>query len=172
MSLSQSQAGKQRLFFALWPAADVRAALALLLPAVQGRQVAIENLHITMAFLGQQPRERIPALQAIAHAIRFPATTLVIDQLGYFRRNRIAWAGMQHPPAGLIATQRALVDAIKQSGTAFDDSMPFRPHVTLAREASAPIVTQIAPIRWQPDRIVLVASRPGAAGVVYTVLDD
>lgn len=172
MPLSENQAGSQRLFFALWPPADVRAALGALLPSVQGRRIPVDNLHITMAFLGQQPSERVPALRAIANTLYLADTTLIIDQLGYFSGKRIAWAGMRHPPASLMATRRTLVDAIKQAGLAFDASLAFRPHVTLAREASAPALTQIAPIRWQADRVVLVSSRPGAAGVVYTVMND
>jgi 2'-5' RNA ligase len=171
--LNESQGASERLFLALWPPTTVRAALAALLPAVQGRRVQPGNLHITMVFLGQQPRARIPALQAVARQFAMPATMLVIDQLGYFKRNRIAWAGMQHPPPELLAAQRELADQLKQAGFEFDHSGTFRPHITLARDADAPDVTQIAPILWQPARIVLVSSRPGATGgVAYKVLSD
>ncbi|MDO8300870.1 RNA 2',3'-cyclic phosphodiesterase [Lacisediminimonas sp.] len=170
--MSQSHRASERLFLALWPPAAVRAALAALLPAVQGRRVQPDNLHITMVFLGQQQTEQIPALQAIARQFSLPAIMLVIDRLGYFKRNRIAWAGMQHPPPELLAAQRALANQLKQAGFEFDHSGTFRPHVTLARAADAPDMMQIAPILWQPTRIVLVSSRPGTAGVNYKVLND
>lgn len=172
MPLSESQGASERLFLALWPPATVRAALAALLPAIQGRRVQPGNLHITMVFLGQQPRARIPALQAIARQFSLPAIMLVIDRLGYFKRNHIAWAGMQHPPPELLAAQRGLADQLKQAGFEFDHSGTFRPHVTLARDADAPVVTQIAPILWQPAHVALVSSRTGATGVSYKVLSD
>ncbi|WP_151448214.1 RNA 2',3'-cyclic phosphodiesterase [Lacisediminimonas profundi] len=172
MPLNDKPPASVRLFFALWPSPPVRAALASLLPAVTGRRVKAEHLHITMVFLGQQQSDRIPELLAIARAVPFPAMPLVIDEIGYFRRNRIAWAGSQHPPPALLDVRRELVDALAQAGFEFDSSSAFKTHVTLARDAAPPPVSQFEPVIWELEGIALVSSHYGANGLVYTVLND
>lgn len=161
-----------RLFFALWPTPPVRSALAALLPLVSGRRVKPENLHITLAFLGNQPARLLPQLLQMAKQIGLAHDGLQIDQLGYFRRKRIAWAGMSHTSASLLASREALVKALNDAGIGFDASAPFRPHVTLAREAEPPASVQLEPVLWRPGGIALVASKSMPGGVTYTVLDE
>ena len=170
--MKNDHAATLRLFFALWPEPSVRAELASLLPAVQGRKVKPANLHITLAFLGRQPVTGIPALLSIAHSIPFPVMRLQIDRLGYFARRRIAWAGMQHSPPELATVRCALTDALVRAGIHFDADSPFRPHVTLARDAVAPAATHTGPVIWTPAGIKLVSSVPGPTGVAYQVLDS
>ena len=55
-----------RVFFALWPDADARVALAALAREIaartKGRAPPAANLHMTLAFIGEVPPERIGAL--------------------------------------------------------------------------------------------------------------
>src|ERR1700724_2954341 len=65
----------QRLFFALWPDAATSNALAALAQQVAaesgGRPTAPGNVHLTLAFLGDQPR-RIPRELSAAAATSGP----------------------------------------------------------------------------------------------------
>ena len=158
----------RKLFYALWPDDATRAALAALQAGVQGRPTPRAKLHITLAFLGQQPAEAVPALLDILAALTLPALRLEIDCYGYFARPRIAWAGMRHIPAPLPALQADLVRRLEAAGFSAASHGTFKPHVTLAREApEIPQATAtFAPVVWQVERAVLVESLPGGEYVV------
>lgn len=150
---------KRKLFFALWPDPATRAALARLLPLVQGRHIPPAKLHLTLAFLGQQEETRLPALLAILQRVPVPAMQLHVDCFGYFARPHIAWAGMTQPPAALLAMQAQLMAEL--TGAGFDPAThgEFKPHITLAREAKqAPLATAFEPVLWNAAQIALVES--------------
>jgi 2'-5' RNA ligase len=95
-----------RLFFALWPDAAVRAQLArwsaLCHASSGGRPTRPQNLHATLAFLGEVAPARLPALSALAAQSVAPPFELALDHVGYWRRHRIVYAGTrQSPPAQL-----------------------------------------------------------------------
>lgn len=149
----------RKLFFALWPDPATRAALARLLPLVQGRHIPPAKLHLTLAFLGQQEASRLPALMDILQRLTIPALPLRIDCLGYFTRPQIAWAGMAQPPAALLALQERLMAALMAAGFNPATHGGFKPHITLAREAPhAPPATAFEPVQWHATQVALVAS--------------
>ncbi|MDH5265059.1 MAG: RNA 2',3'-cyclic phosphodiesterase, partial [Betaproteobacteria bacterium] len=65
-----------RLFFALWPDAAARAALADLARATAnrygGRAVPAANLHLTLVFLGEVDPARIAALRRAVDGLASP----------------------------------------------------------------------------------------------------
>jgi 2'-5' RNA ligase len=159
-----------RLFYALWPDDETRAALLRLQARVNGRKTRYGDLHVTLAFLGRQPAAVLPVLQTILARIPRPDMTLAIDRIGYFARQRIAWAGMHEVPDALIALRQELTRMLEQHAVAFDHRPAFKPHVTLARDASMPADTPFEPIRWQADHVALVQSITRADGASYRVL--
>lgn len=159
-----------RLFYALWPDEATRAALALIQQPLQGRKTRVGNLHITLAFLGEQPATQLTALQSVLAGLAMPALQLTIDQLGYFKRQRIAWAGMQHVPDELYALQQNLSAALSQHQISFDQRNSFKPHVTLARDAPPPPEFSFAPVVWPVGEVALVQSVMEPQGLVYRVL--
>ena len=163
-----------RLFFALWPDAATRAALASLQgPLGQqagGRLVAPENLHLTMAFLGMQPAQLLPAISTVLDRLALPEMTLQVDCYGYFPRARIAWAGMSRPPAALIALHEDLSAALRQCGVGYDKPSVFRPHITLMRHAAEGCAAAVAPVCWKAPQLALVQSDTPPGGPVYRVL--
>jgi 2'-5' RNA ligase len=162
-----------RVFFALWPQAEVRDALAALGRGVQaecgGRATRSDKIHLTLFFVGGMERTRFPGLHAAASAVRSAPFELVVDRLGYFRRARIAWAGAACPPplASLVA---GLTEKLAAEGIEGEDR-PFVPHITLAREAfRKPTSTSIEPVAWRVSDFVLVESRQGSDGS-YEILE-
>ncbi len=155
-----NQAG-HKLFFALWPDEDARQALVRLQQGVQGRLIPPAKLHLTMAFLGQQPPDALPLLLGILQATPVPPLRLEIDCYGYFRRPRIAWAGMRAPPPALLEAQAGLMARLEAAGFSAATHGAFKPHITLAREAKeAPGEFSHAPVVWEVEGLALVESMP------------
>lgn len=161
-----------RLFYALWPDEATRTALNELqrrLP-LTGRPVPPENLHVTLAFLGDQPADRLPRLTTMLNDLPQAPAMLTLDKLGYFKGSRIAWVGMQHAPEALMSLQAQLVQGLQGGGIGFDQQGRFTPHVTLARGASPITGASFQPIAWRTAHIALVQSVLGPRGSRYEVL--
>jgi RNA 2',3'-cyclic 3'-phosphodiesterase len=163
----------QRLFFALWPEQPTAAAFAALaqdaVAECGGRATASDNLHLTLAFLGDQPSRIAHQLTLAAGHISSPAFDLVFDRVGSWRKSEIIWAGVQNAPASLTALRSALARALAASGIALDDR--FAVHVTLARRADAITGRALTvPITWRVNAFALVASELSSTGPRYRVL--
>jgi 2'-5' RNA ligase len=159
-----------RLFFALWPDDATRTALMALQAAMRGRLAPYDNLHLTLAFLGQQPAALLPALKdALAHVPPSPLT-LTMDRVGYFTRNHVVWAGMHDTPDALLTLQQELIQGLQRHAVAFRQEHGFKPHVTLARDAVLPADLVFEPIVWHATEIALVQSVTDADGTHYKVL--
>jgi 2'-5' RNA ligase len=159
-----------RLFYALWPDDRTRHALMELQAPLQGRKVRFANLHLTLAFLGQQPHETLAALKGVLADLRRISIPLAIDRIGYFTRSKIAWAGMHETPPQLISLQREVAVALAKRQITLDGAAAFRPHITLARDAPPPEDLPFTPFTWKATQVALVESTNQADGVHYRVL--
>jgi len=164
-----------RLFIALWPNDAVRQHLAGL-PVAGGQRVAPANLHMTLAFLGEQPASAVPALHALLLTLPRRSFELRIDRFGHFIAfgKAILWAGPATPPPALETLQRELMAGLNVCGVGVgNDALRFIPHITLARRApvTAGSTARLeAPIVWSPDAPVLVHSQSTANGLQYRLL--
>jgi 2'-5' RNA ligase len=172
----------QRLFFALWPQEEARAALLhVAAKAVRhsgGRPVPAANLHVTLAFLGAVPERRLTELRQLARAqaavfTRDRPIALTFQSLDYFRRAQILCAlAAQDDSAAIQPLASALQDASAAAG--FNpDLKPFRAHVTMARKVThtaAPMA--LRPVVWEFTAFALIDSRTEAAGPVYSVVES
>ena len=166
------RAPTQRLFFALWPDDAVRAALAALVARLAdecgGRAMAAANLHVTLAFLGNVPEARVPEFESLADALSGEAFELTLDTLGYWRHNRIVWAGARAAPAVLQTLAGDMKRRLQTAGWPVDER-PYAAHVTLLRKARRGPATHAAGMPpWQVGDFVLVRSEQGESGVRYT----
>ncbi len=148
-----------RLFYALWPDAATRAALAAWQADLAGKPTRPEKLHLTLAFLGQRPASELPALQALLEQLPAHAMHLEFDHVSHFPRLAIAWAGLARPAPPLLALRAACMQALARQALAprFEHDR-FTPHVTLARQAPPPPAAIRPAIAWQADELVLVES--------------
>ena len=106
--------------------------------AKSGRITRRENLHLTLAFLGDTPPSRIAALRRVMAAAASGGFELKFSGIGRFKRRGgdIWWLGTEKSPAltGLAARLEAL---LRTEG--FDlEARDFRPHLTLGREIYMP----------------------------------
>ena len=94
----------QRLFFAIDLPAEIREQIihwrATHFPPEAGRPVAADNLHLTLAFLGEVSAEKEKALSLLAGRIRQPGFTLTLDDAGQWLRSRLNPAGEYAPFTG------------------------------------------------------------------------
>lgn len=159
-----------RLFYALWPDEATREALQILQMHVHGRRTRLSNLHVTVAFLGDQPAAHLPLLKTILAGLPRSAFTLQIDRLGYFKKRHIAWAGSHAVPDALIALQESLGQALMRQAIKFDRNKDFTPHITLARDAEPPLDRPFDPFVWEVKQIALVQSLQEGGHLAYRVL--
>lgn len=125
-----------RLFFALWPSAAHRQALAAATAAavaqVDGQAVPKANFHVTLAFLGMVPGRTFARLVEIGGLGDYPAFDLIFDRFEYWPRPKVLVAMPSRVPAAGTAMVDQLWQRIVPLG--FErETRPWRPHLTLVR---------------------------------------
>lgn len=157
-----------RLFFALWPDAGAREALAAqgarIAASAGGRAVSAAKLHLTLAFLGEVAAERSGAARDAAGEVEAHAFRLELDEIGSFRRSGVAWAGCRSAPPGLVELQADLAGRLAQRGFA-GEARAYAPHLTLVRRIAGPVSREpIAPVSWRVTAYSLVETLPAGGG--------
>jgi len=158
-----------RLFTAFWPGPLTRAALAGLRDAWRwppdAKPVPDEKLHATLHFIGRFPRDRLQALGRALDSVQFVPLRLDLAVVEVWRGG-IAVATLAASPP-ILDLHASIGAALAGLGIALEDR-PYRPHVTMARQARGARPPAALPaLDWRPDGFALVASRGGA----YHVLD-
>ena len=169
MALPERSATR-RLFFALWPDTELRGRLASLgrdLAGRAGRPTRVDNLHATLAFLGEVETPRLDCIRQAAAAVMAPAFALSLDQTGCQRRSGLIWCGASVVPEGLQSLVGGLNSHLFRCGFQ-PEPRPFWAHVTLARKAR-PVPR--APLAWRVGEFVLVESILDRSGASYLILD-
>lgn len=160
--------------------ADDVAALARVLSAfVEGRFLARDTYHLTLAFLGDiDDAEAARAMDAMDDAVdglqkSEEPILLSPDGLGKFGRPHDAtlWLGIAKTPA-LEALAASLREALRARDLSFDDK-PFLPHVTLARRARLPkgeLPPLAFPLPAKAETLTLYKSTLDREGATYKPL--
>lgn len=173
-----------RVFFALWPPAEVADRLAQIAndsaAHFGGRATRRNTIHLTLAFLGEVPESRLPELCALADGVSGRSFPIVLDLLGYWPHKHLLWAGSRAPVAPLGELVSSLRDALRRGGFAFDaEQKEFVPHVTLVRKI--PVAgglrdsgrsLLLESLDWPVDRFFLIRSRLTPSGSEYLILRD
>lgn len=129
-----------RLFVAIEVNEAVRAlageaCAALARAGVAGRYESVQKLHVTVAFLGRAPDDRLESIVAALHlGWRREEFWLEFDRLGAFptaRRPHVIWLGSSRKSAEFEACARDVRAAYTDLGFTFDHDP--QPHVTLCR---------------------------------------
>lgn len=169
----------RRIFFGLWPSPESAQEIMMLAREAHahcgGRIMRAETLHLTLAFLGNTPPDKV--LELIHAVPTWPAQvgTLELKRFGRFAGPRIVWAGPSESDEQRVAWLDHLHDQLWWRLEAMGWKRPegvFRPHVSLLRkvEPCAPPALTRPPIVWTPAQCVLVCSTPREGGSHYQVL--
>src|SRR2546422_6048484 len=129
-----------RLFFALPLPGEAKDRLRAPLEAAKkagGDGVSftrIEQLHFTLAFLGEQPGpdEALAAGEALREGAPFEVALSGTGAFPNTARPRVLWLGVKDGAALLIEVAERLRAALRQRGFTLEER-PFRPHLTFAR---------------------------------------
>ncbi|WP_405773892.1 RNA 2',3'-cyclic phosphodiesterase [Streptomyces sp. NBC_00859] len=134
----QNQPATVRVFIALAPPDQAKEELARELRLVQGthphlRWNRIEDWHITLAFLGEQPTGTVPLLQSALSGLAAAGRPLCLALRGGGTFDgRVVWSGIGGDVDELHMLAADVRAAVKDCGVAFE-GRPLRPHLTLAR---------------------------------------
>lgn len=163
-----------RVFFALWPTEAARRGLQdvqqQLQPRFKGKIMRAPNLHMTLAFLGNIPAERVDEAKAVADDLQGAPFALQVDQLGLWKRSQVLWASPSQPPDALTALATDLQDALRSSGFKLEERA-FRPHVTLLRKAYGEISERLSsPVDWAAHEFVLARTPLEQPGGDYDLI--
>ena len=161
-----------RLFFALWPDRELQLKLAAWArqAAGRGRAMRRENIHLTLAFLGDTAAALLPELKAIAAEVRVDPFRLLLDRVGYWKHNRIIWCGASEGPQALAALVADLRARLTAASIRYDPK-PFVSHVTLVRDATGlPEAPAWNALEWEAQDFALVGSTRVEGRVTYQVL--
>ena len=123
-----------RLFIGLEPDEASRRKLKTwsdeLQTVLSGRFYEAGLYHVTLAFLGQTDRTKIPLLAGLLHRAASPFE-VEVDRLDAFKDGKILYAGVVPSPE-LMRLQQDLAGSLRDAGFSLEDA-PYIPHITLAR---------------------------------------
>ena len=137
-----------RLFIAIYFNNDTRLRLLALRDELRSRSERgnfslPENLHLTLAFLGECNATQAATVKAVMDTVSFEPFDIQIERIGRFKRDGgdIWWAGL-YESKPLLDLQRTLTDKLIAAGFTLE-KREYKPHITLGRE----VVTDAA--SWQ-----------------------
>ena len=166
-----------RVFFAIWPDDMAQKQLAALAERLQaeslcsGRKIKPENIHVTLVFVGEVDSGKLAALCRAADGIKGSgarAFDVVIEEIRYWKHNRIAYAAIRRIPQELMDLVDALQDALAAVGFSIE-WRAYEPHITLMRKASCQTLPELAEsIAWRAREWMLVKSEQTSDGSVYS----
>lgn len=112
-----------------------------------GRPVARDNLHLTLAFLGEQTDEALEEAHLALSGLGAAAFEMQLAGVDVFgdEAPRLVFAGVSPNPA-LAQLERRVVQALRGAGLRFPRQR-FRPHVTIARLSGRPAPPDIEALR-------------------------
>ena len=161
-----------RLFIAIRLSDEIKSGLAEIQSFLRNRGVSgtftkLENLHMTLAFIGEYavPEDVLDAMRGVP----FEPFSIWLDGFGSF--GDLYWCGIEEQEA-LSAYVKRLRRALAENGIPFDRKK-FSPHITLIRKASFdknrgfPGVT-VPDASMEADRVSLMRSDRTKSGMVCT----
>ena len=160
-----------RLFFALSPDDETRlklARLSLSLAAKGCKPVPLQNLHVTLVFLGQVDAATEILIKHGATGILVQPFVMTFDRLSYWPKPKVLCLTCTHTPDELATLVAEFTSEVASYGLQ-TDTRPYRPHITLVRPARYLPDIDCEPLVWRAESFCLVESCSGPDGVCYKV---
>lgn len=169
-----------RLFVAINFSDEVKDGLCAVINELQslsqrGSFTRRENLHLTLAFLGESAK--LSAIEHAMDAVTAEPFELTVGGFGRFRRNGgdIYWVGVEKSTS-IQRLHRLLWDELSKIGFQPEDR-PFQPHLTLGREImvnsdfqAKEFEKKVIPMHMNIGKISLMKSERIQGRLTYTEL--
>jgi 2'-5' RNA ligase len=171
-----------RIFIALDLSPETRIALARLQVAIPGaRWLPAEQLHLTLAFIGDLDSAAVEPLKKALAAVKAPGFTLRFTVPGCYphaRQPRVLWYGLEPEPRLTLLAEKVR-QAVLSCAIPLEERL-FSPHITLARlkqpagrEVSAFLepthLHSVPPV--DVSEFILFESRLSSGGAIHTPLE-
>lgn len=166
---------RRRIFFALWPDDALREQIEentrSAIQQAGGRRIPAGNLHVTLVFIGEASYEQLDAAKLAASETVARPFTLSLDMLESWTDADVLVYSGERPPAALgMLVDRLRISLLRHQFRL--QRQTFKPHVTLVRNLPRRLAKRPLPVlEWPVREFVLVDSRPGPAGSLYSVMD-
>jgi len=115
--------------------------------------VETQNMHLTIWFLGEIPRQTLESVKEALGGVKFSPFDLKLAGIGYFpggRSVQVIWAGIEDPADQLNNIYKQLRERLTPLGFK-PDRRGFSPHFTIARVRSGrgrdPLLARIGDMR-------------------------
>lgn len=161
----------RRLFFGLWPddrqRDRLRDQISPIAKLVEGQHIYRGNWHVTVAFIGDFPENRVAELRQQAAAVSVEPFRTRFDRVEYWPRPKVACLVPSIVPAEL----EQLVGSLNAVLGGFDvpvEDRRYRPHITVVRRArpfETQRLAQPAVMEWTSFELIESISEPG--GTIY-----
>ena len=157
-----------RLFIAVQLSDEMKASVTgamheLKKAGVKGSYVPSQNLHLTLAFIGET--KETAAIKAAMETISFKPFRLSLSEMGTF--GDLLWVGLKGNQ-GLSALVRSVRGALDAAGISYDDKK-FVPHITIVRKATGRIPAVTVPEETMSvGHIAVMRSDRIKSGMLYT----
>lgn len=101
--------------------------------AESGNFTLKDNLHLTVAFLGEVPQKGIKDIKEAMEACIESSSAIKIKGFGKFKSGgeNLYWRGIECAPE-VVKMQKGLIKELKIRGFEVDEK-PFKPHITMGR---------------------------------------
>jgi 2'-5' RNA ligase len=137
------------------------------------RWVPVQNIHLTLKFLGDIRSEMIkPLLRSLEQVTEgIPVFDFVIRELGCFpscKRPRVLWLGVEQADGHLIRLQKRIDETLLQMDFE-SERRPFHPHLTLGRIKRSVRPDQLISLAHQLEDVDLYAGSVGSVKQVHLI---
>jgi len=163
-----------RIFVAAELPGEVTEALAAWCPREEGlRRLAVESLHVTLAFLGWRDEAELPLVGGLLEPLARPVGGLSVGDALWLprRRPRVLSVRIEDADGALGALQADVARAIAEATEWQPETRPFLPHLTVARTRGgakpAPVEPPPALGPFAATELTLFRSHLGPGGSRY-----
>jgi len=129
-----------RLFIAIDFPEEVKRSLVRLCHGIPGvRWVSLQQLHLTLRFIGNVDLKRFACIRQKLSDIVSPPVTLILNSVGSFPATgplRVLWAGIERCEA--LGSLHDKIEQVIVAAGCEAETRPFSPHITLARLKDVP----------------------------------
>jgi 2'-5' RNA ligase len=143
-------------------------------PALAGRLVAPENLHVTVAFLGSRPRSDVEGIVATLVDAAGRAQPIALTPRRYRETRSVGMLVFDDPRDSATRVAERVQKRLERLGIYRREARPWLPHVTVLRFRVRPrlelAVPDLGPI--SPSDLALYHSVLRSTGAQYEILES